>query len=272
MRGALWIVLFVTGTYAALCLFAFLFQKRLTFFPERELVATPDDVGLPFETLRIPTPDGESLHAWFVPHPTSRAVVLFFHGNAGNMSQRLETLRFWHDLGLSVLVFDYRGYGHSSGRVSEAGTQMDARSVWRYLTETRTYASESVVLFGRSLGAAVAIELAAQVGCAGLVAESAFTSLVDMAQHAYPWLPVRLLVRMRFDSRRRVAAVRAPKLFIHSTEDELVPTTMGRALYEAAPDPKRFLAIRGAHNDGWLRSGDVYRDGVQAFVQALGLP
>ncbi len=221
--------------------------------------------------MRFETSDGVSLHGWFVSRSDASGVVLFFHGNAGNISQRLDTLRFWHDMGLSILALDYRGYGHSEGEISEAGTRLDARAGWRYLTEARGYAPERIVVFGRSLGAAVAIELASEVGCAGLIAESAFTTVADVARRAYPWLPVRFLLRMRFDSRSHVQTIVAPKLFVHSAQDEVIPFYMGQALFEAAREPKTFLAIRGAHNDGWLQSGERYTDGMRAFIASLGL-
>lgn len=272
MRGPLLVLVLVTATYVGLCLMAFLFQKRLTFFPERRLAASPSDTGLRYEEVSVETEDRVQLHAWWVPHPEARGVILFFHGNAGNMSHRLDTLRFWNELGFSILIFDYRGYGHSGGQISEAGTQADARAMWRYLTEVRGHAPGEIVLFGRSLGAAVAIELATHVRSAGLIVESAFTTMADMARRAYPWLPVRWLLRMRFDSLNRIRRIDAPKLFVHSTDDEMVPYDMGRTLFEAASGPKQFLPIVGTHGDGWLRSGVVYRDGVAAFVATLPLP
>lgn len=272
MRGAILTVALVAATYVVLCLLALLFQKRLTFFPDRRLMATPEEIGLAYEDVVVVAEDGVQLHGWFVPRGESRAAVLFCHGNAGNISHRLETLRFWYDLGFSILAFDYRGYGRSDGEISELGTRLDARAMWQHLRETRGYAPETIVLFGRSLGAAVAIELGASVHCAGLVAESGFTTVADVARRAYPWLPVRLLLRMSFDSRARVQEIAAPKLFIHSTDDEVVPFSMGRELFDAARDPKEFLAIHGAHNVGWLHAGERYTDTVRSFVTSLGLP
>lgn len=272
MRGPLLVLILVTASYVGLCLMAFLFQKRLTFFPERGLSASPRDAGLLFEDVSVVAEDGVRLHAWWVPHAEARAAVLFFHGNAGNISHRLDTLRFWHELGFSILIFDYRGYGDSEGEISESGTQTDARAVWRYLTDVRGHAPGEIVLFGRSLGAAVAIELATHVHSAGLIVESAFTTMADMARRAYPWLPVRWLLRMRFESLQRIQQIDTPKLFVHSTDDEVVPYDMGRTLFEAARGPKRFVPIHGTHGDGWLQSGTVYRDGVAAFVATLPLP
>jgi len=246
-------------------------QQRLVFFPEATLAATPADVGLPFEEVRIPTEDGPVLHGWLVPGAEGAPVVLFCHGNAGNISHRLESLRLFHMLGLSTLIFDYRGYGMSEGKVSEAGTYRDARAVWRYLTGERGVKPERIILFGRSLGGAVAVELATEVRPAALVVESAFTSVPDMAAQVYPFLPVRLLARIGYDSLTRMDQVSGPVLVIHSRDDELVPVEHGRRLFEAAPEPKRFLEIRGSHNDGFIASGKTYVRGWAGFLAERSL-
>jgi pimeloyl-ACP methyl ester carboxylesterase len=267
VRGILIVLLLLGGTYIAICVLAFLFQKRLTFFPERRLEMTPARAGLEFEDVFFEAEDGVRLHGWFVPAASERGTVLFFHGNAGNISHRVDTLRLLHDLRLSILAFDYRGYGRSSGSISEAGTRADARAAWRYLVQERGVAPQSTLLFGRSLGAAVAIELATKVQPAGVIAESAFTSIADMATHAYPWLPVRWLLRMQFDSREHVRNLRVPKLFVHSRDDDIVPFDMGWRLYAAAADPKWFLEIQGSHNEGWLLSRE-YAEGWRRFLDA----
>lgn len=270
VRGILVVLLLLGGTYIAICVLAFLFQKRLTFFPERQLEMTPARAGLEFEDVFFEAEDGVRLHGWFVPATPERGTVLFFHGNAGNISHRVDTLRLLHDLRLSVLAFDYRGYGRSNGSISEAGTQADARAAWRYLVQERGVAPQSLLLFGRSLGAAVAIELATKVKPAGVIAESAFTSIADMATQAYPWLPVRWLLRMQFDSLEHVRNLRAPKLLIHSRDDNTVPFDMGWQLYTAAADPKWFLEIHGPHNEGWLLSQE-YAEGWRQFLDAAAV-
>jgi hypothetical protein len=195
--------------------------------------------------------------------------LLFFHGNAGNISHRLDSIRIFADLGLDVFIFDYRGYGLSEGSPSEPGTYRDATAAWRWLTGERGLAPGQILLFGRSLGAAVALELATRVEPAGVILESAFTSVPDLGAAIYPWLPVRLLSRYRYDNLGRIASVRAPLLVVHSRGDEIVPFRQGQALFAAASEPKRFLELQGGHNDGFLASGVGYRRGLAEFLAGV---
>ncbi|MDX1605666.1 MAG: alpha/beta hydrolase [Candidatus Competibacterales bacterium] len=262
----------VTGLgYAALVLALYLFQDRLLYLPGvpgRALEATPAALGLDYETVEPRTADGLTLHGWFVPHPKPRGVLLFCHGNAGNISHRLDSIRVFHELGLSVLIFDYRGYGRSEGRPSEAGTYRDAEAAWEYLTGTRGIPPGRIVVFGRSLGAAVAAELATRVRPAALILESAFTSAPELAGELYPWLPARHLTRFRYATIDALARLEAPLLIIHARGDEIVPYAHARRLFEAAPEPWRLLELRGGHNDGFLVSIGIYRSGLDAFLDA----
>ena len=237
-------------TYLVICVVIFSLQARLIYFPSKDYWAVPSDAGLAFEEVTLSTEDGLSLAAWYVPHRDARGTVLFCHGNAGNMADRIGSLKSFHDLGYNVLIFDYRGYGRSEGRPSENGTYRDAEAAWRYLVETRNEPSGHVVLFGRSLGGAVAIDLATRHTPGALVVESTFTSLVDIGKVHYPLLPVRLLCTYRYASIRKVPGVACPKLFIHGTDDELVPCRNARLLFEAAAEPKHFIETPGGHNDG----------------------
>jgi len=255
--------------YLLVCLLAFLFQEKLVYFPERALVATPAQVGLNYQDVEFTATDGVRLHGWFLPAEPARAVLLFCHGNAGNISGRLESLKIFHDLGLAIFIFDYRGYGRSAGRPGEAGTYADAHGAWQHLTGDRGIAPADIVIFGRSLGGAVAIELASQVNGHGLIVEATFTSAVELGARAYPWLPVRQLGRIRYDSLARVHRVRGPKLFIHSLNDEVVPYTLGLKLYDRAREPKTLLKIRGSHGDGFLTSGQLYTEGLERFLASL---
>jgi len=262
-------LLFVAGAvYAGISLSLFLLQDRLVFYPTAQLDATPAAIGLDYEEVRVTTRAGHRLHGWFVPGPGERT-VLFFHGNAGNISHRLESLAIFHRLGLSTFLFDYSGYGESEGSPSEAQTYDDAESAWSHLVTTRSIEPGRIVLFGRSLGGAVAAWLAARVTPAALIVESTFTSVPDMAAKLYPWLPVRLLARIRYDARAHVAAAHAPVLVAHSPGDEVVPYAHGRALYEAAPEPKAFLELRGGHNDGFIVTGEDYMLGLARFLETL---
>ncbi|MDH3596831.1 MAG: alpha/beta hydrolase [Rhodospirillales bacterium] len=269
--GGIWsFLLFVLGVYLALGLLLFLTQSRLLYYPNlpsRAVVATPARIGLAYEEVALAAEDGVRLHGWFLPaEERARGVLLFFHGNAGNISHRLDSLKIFHDLGLSVLIFDYRGYGQSEGKVSEAGTYRDAEAAWRHLTEARRVPEDKIVLFGRSLGAAVAAHLATRQSPKALIMESSFTSVPDLAAKYYRIFPVHWLSRFRYDARADLGAVVCPVLIVHSRDDEIIPVSHGRALFEAAPEPKAFLELSGGHNDGFLVSGRTYTDGLDAFL------
>lgn len=252
--------------YAAVALLLYLFQSSLVYFPTRVLAATPAAVDLAFEDVSFTTADGVTLHGWFVPAPSPRATLLFFHGNAGNISHRLESLLIFHRLGISVFIVDYRGYGRSGGEPTEQGTYQDAVASWRYLTEDRGISAGDIIVFGRSLGGAVAAWLAAQVHPAALIVESSFTSVPDLAAKIYPFLPVRFLSRFEYDTRSAVARAPCPVLVVHSLDDEIVPFDHGNLIFEGAREPKALLTIRGGHNDGFLLSGEVYLEGLRAFL------
>ena len=255
--------------YLLLCLYLYFMQEKLLFYPDtggRDLVDKPSDIGLQFDTVQISTSDNIWLYGWYIPAERSRATLLFFHGNAGNISHRLDSIRIFHDLGLSVLIFDYRGYGRSGGKISEPGTYLDGEAVWNYLVDAKKVDPQQVILFGRSLGGAVAADIAAKHHPGALILESTFTSVPDMAARLYPVFPVRLLARFIYNTRLALQSVTCPVLIIHSPDDEIIPFENGRILYETAGEPKHFLEIRGGHNDGFLVSGSTYTDGLKDFL------
>lgn len=263
------ILIIIVIAYLAICLLLYVMQERAIFFPDlpgRQLEATPRDVNLDYEDVRIETEDGVSLHGWFIPATDARVTLLFCHGNAGNISHRLESIALFNSLGLNVLIFDYRGYGQSSGRISEPGFYRDVYAMWRELTEKRGIKAENIVVFGRSLGAAVASQLATRVKAGGVILESAFTSVPEMAARLYPFLPVRLLVRFQLNNVRHVQGIQSPLLVIHSTDDEIIPYAQGQAVFERAHAPKTLLRIRGSHNGGFIDSGRFYTEGIEAFL------
>ena len=267
ITSVVFFLLVVGVIYVALVGLLFFSQSRLLYFPSRHIFATPDRIGLIYEPVEILTEDGIKLDGWFLPAPQRRGILLFFHGNAGNISHRLESLKIFHDLGLSVLIFDYRGYGRSEGTISEPGLYRDAEAVWRYLTEEREIPPEDIVLFGRSLGAAVAAWLAARHQPAALIMESAFTSVPDLAQSLYPIFPARWLARSRYSADEYLKSVTCPVLVVHSREDEIIAIRHGRSVFATAREPKRFLEIRGGHNDGFFVSGRLYTDGLDSFLR-----
>lgn len=263
------VVLAVAMAYLGLLAAVYLGQAHLLYFPNipnRALTATPRDIGLTYEDVELTTEDGVRLHGWWIPHPQPRAALLHLHGNAGNISHRLKLIRIFHDLKLSVLILDYRGYGRSEGKPDEAGTRRDALAAWLHLTEVRAIAPGHIVLHGHSLGAALAAWLAGQVQPGALILESAFTSVPELAAELYPWLPARRLSRFHYATREYLGSVRCPVLVIHSPDDEIVPYAHGRRLYLAAPEPKDFLALRGDHNAGFLLSGQAYVEGLDRFL------
>lgn len=249
-------------------------QSRLVYLPgvQRELAATPADVGLAYQDVSLETADGERLGAWWVPHPTARGAVILFNGNAGNRSHRLGYARMLHDLGYACLLFDYRGFDASSGRPSEAGTALDGDAAWRFVTLTQGVEPRRVVLLGESLGSAVATELAARQAALGaLVLASGFTSVPDLGAELYWYLPVRRLARIHYPTVDRLPQVRAPVLIAHSPQDELVPFAHAQRLYAAAPEPKTLLVLAGGHNDGFLHSRPEWGQALGRFL-AEALP
>ena len=255
--------------YALLCLALYVFQPRLVYFPMRPLAATPAAVGLAYEDVELDAGGGATVHGWYLPGAEDARTLLFFHGNAGNISHRLDTLRIFQSLGLNVLIIDYSGYGQSDGTPGEAQTYADARLAWDYLTETRGIAPGQIIVAGRSLGAGVATWLATEVTPGALILESPFTSVPDLARKYYPLFPVRWLARIYYDNAARLPSVAAPVLIVHSRDDEIVPFAHGEALYELAAEPKHFLEIRGDHNAGFMLSGHTYRSGLARFIEGL---
>lgn len=244
----------------------YVMQPAMVFLPSRELAATPADWGLEHEDVWLQTEDGVRIHGWYLPFPGARRVLLFFHGNAGNISHRQDSLEIFHRLGLNVLILDYRGYGRSEGRPSETGLYRDARAAWDHLVEGRGVAPSDIVLFGRSLGGAVAAELASRVRPGALILESTFSSARDLVREIYPVLSWLIVRRFELDTVARMGSVSCPVLVLHSRDDEIIPFALGRRVYQAAPEPKAFHALRGDHNGGFLLSQPGYERALAAFL------
>jgi len=268
MLGIIGTALFiVVAVYGSFCLYLFLMQSRMIFYPTGKHVASPADMGFAYESVSLTTSDQVKLHGWFIPVKDERGTVLFFHGNAGNISHRLDSLKIFHDLNLATLIIDYRGYGSSEGSISEQGTYRDGEAAWNYLTEIKKIPAGKIIIFGRSLGAAIAAYVAARNKPGGLILESAFTSVEDMGASMYPYMPIRLLSRYDYDTKKTLPAVSCPVMIIHSPYDELINFENGLKLYEIARPPKEMLKIRGGHNDGFLVSGKNYVAGIDRFIE-----
>lgn len=277
MEAALAALLLLGFGYLGVALWFGARQEALFFKPRRGLTVTPAELGLAYDDLVLEASDGVSLHAWWLPGPGEPTpdrpgrpfTVLYLHGANTNLGDRLTALRFWHDLGCDVLALDYRGYGKSGGRPSEAGCGRDVLAAWDWLTARRGVPSDRVVIAAESMGVSLALGLAGRHRPAGLVLEGGFTRAADVAARRYPWLPVRQMIRLQLAAEDLIAAVRCPKLIVHSVDDATVPIGLGRRLERRAAPPRRFLAVRGAHARACEQGGPRYAAGVRRWLEEL---
>ncbi len=246
-------------------------DHHFIFFPETRLAATPALFDLPYRDVRFPAADGVQLHGWYLPGDDRQPLILFCHGNAGNISHRLDNLRMFHRLGVAVFIFDYRGYGQSQGKASEEGTYRDARGALAWL-EKQGWRSEQMIYFGRSLGAGVALQLALEHAPAGLVLESPFPSVAALGWHHNPILYLLLgwTLNARYDNLSKLDRVQVPLLMFHGERDNIVPEKMARRLFERAREPKTYFQIPNAgHNDTYERGGEPYWEAWKKFLQQV---
>ncbi len=272
LQSLLHLLLVAFLTWCGIALYLYFSQSRLLYYPEmpsRAISATPENIGLAYDDLTLVTRDGVRLHGWYVPADNARGTVLFSHGNAGNIGHRLDTIRLFYALGLNVLIYDYRGFGNSEGKTTEAGTYLDGQAAWDWLTGERQTEPGQIIIFGRSLGAAIAADLATRNTAAAVILESAFTSVPDMAARIYPWLPVRMLSRYQYNNLDKVRNITVPLLVVHSTDDEIIPYEQGEQLFAQAREPKQFLVLQGGHNDGFYVSRDHYAESLDDFLQQV---
>ena len=256
--------------YAGITALVYFRQHSLLYYPDitgRELARTPLQIGLEYEDVILLTEDGLRVHGWFIPREEARGTLLFFHGNAGNISHRLESIAIFNTLRLNVFIIDYRGYGQSEGEVNEQGTYLDAEAAWRHLVNDRGIDAGEIIVFGRSLGAAIAARVASREQPAGLILESGFSSVPSMGKRLYPFLPVEWLSNFSYDTRAYAGRVTSPVLVAHSKSDNIVPYAEGRVVFDAIPGEKTFLEMRGGHNDGFYVTGPAYLDGFDRFLQ-----
>lgn len=269
MPGILKLLIIGIGVYAALSIYVYYIQSSLIYYPNmpgRSLTATPEAIGLSYQDIEIVTEDNIKLHGWFIPNNNAEGTVLFFHGNAGNISHRLESIDIFNRMNLNVFILDYRGYGQSEGKTTEKGTYLDAQAAWYHLVNTQGIRPQQIIIFGRSLGASVAAWLASRHTAAGLIIESGFTSVPSIGQRLYPFLPIRLLTHFKYDTQRYVKNISCPVIVAHSKEDEIIPFQEGTDIFNAAQEPKYFLKMRGGHNDAFITTGSAYIDALSSFI------
>lgn len=259
---SMWIPVVLAGLGASLYFGIRWFERRHLFKPRRKIEATPGQAGLEFEEVDFFAADGKRLHGWWIPATDARGTVLYCHGNAGNISTRIDVYTGLNQLGVNIFTFDYRGYGESRGSPDEDGLYADARAAFEVVRERYEDAdAPPVVLYGASLGGSVAAQLATEQRVRGLIIEGGFTSAIDVGERWFPQLPVRSLARYRFDAAGKLMALPTPKLFAHSRGDEVIPWEIGQELFRVAAEPKQFVALQGRHGEaGWRESPAFYNE------------
>lgn len=260
------LLVFFVLVYAA---FLLLFENKVIFHPARypEGFWNPSSVGIPAQDIYFASEDGVKLHGWFIPNPNAVATLLWFHGNAGNISHRLDNIQRLKPLNLNIFIFDYLGYGRSEGVPDEQGIYKDSRAAYKKVLAMDGVSVDSLFLFGRSLGGICAVETAMNHPARGLILESVFTNSADMSRQVFPLIPLGWAIRSKLDAIGKVPHLKLPKLFLHGTRDEIVPYDLGRKLFEQAGDPKTFYSIEGAgHNDTYILGGVGYYDVLNRFI------
>jgi fermentation-respiration switch protein FrsA (DUF1100 family) len=252
--------------YAGIVSIFFFTQTGMVYSPAKVVSGSPAAAKLKYEDVNITAKDGVTLAGWFIKRENSERAVIFFHGNAGNIASSISAAKTYHDLGFSVLTFDYRGFGKSQGVPGEEGTYLDAQAAWDYMTGEKKYKPDDIVLVGRSLGGSIAAWLAAHNKPGALIIESSFASMRKLGSQTYPYIPIGLICKFKYDTEKYLKSVNCPVLVIHSKNDELVPFSHGLRLYEAANQPKDFLEIAGPHNLGYSLSENKYMAGLKAFL------
>jgi fermentation-respiration switch protein FrsA (DUF1100 family) len=265
-----WLLIAIPAFIIGMAMTSHRLERFLVYFPTRHLQFDPGTVGLDFQDIELFTEDDVKLHGWFVPFERAAGTVLVLHGNGGNIGDRVSWLKMLHDLGLNVFIIDYRGYGKSEGEPYEEGLYRDARAAYDWWAAERKPGNEKLILFGESLGGAVAVHLAAGVSPSGLVLQSTFTSARDMAKTMFPIGLLQPLVNVHFNSADAITRIKCPKLFIHGESDATVPFRLGEDLFKLSPDPKFFYAVPGAgHNDLVLVAGSEYIRQLKMFLSRI---
>jgi len=245
--------------------FIFLEQKGL-YHPTKELLETPAKFGITYEEINFKTSDDETLNGWYVPAENAKVTILYCHGNAGNIHHRLHKVRFFHEMGVNFFIFDYRGFGKSSGKPNEKGLYEDAAAAYDYLISRDDIDKSKIVVYGKSLGGPIAAEVCLRRKVSALILEGSFASVVMRAQQLYPFLPMKLLITQKYDTIAKVRNIRIPKLILHGKNDEVISFKQGEDLFEAAAEPKQFLPFEGGHNDDVYVTLPAYKKELHMFL------
>ena len=250
--------------------FIFVEQKGL-YHPTKEIPETPAELGIAYEEINFKTSDGEALNGWYVPAKDAKVTILYCHGNAGNIHHRLHKVKFFHEMGANFFIFDYRGFGKSSGKPSEKGLYEDVAAAYDYLTSRNDVDKSKIVVYGKSLGGPIAVEVCLRRKASALILEGSFASVTMRAQQLYPFLPMKLLITQRYDAVAKVKNIHIPKLILHGKNDEVISFKHGQTLFEAAAGPKQFLPFEGGHNDDIYVTSSAYKEELKKFLFQNGL-
>lgn len=259
----------IVGCYLLICILAFAMQRQLIYHPFRTIVAAPDQFGMKYREFMLRSPDGVEFRIWEISADSSRTYVVHFHGNAENISSCLDTYKTLHEMGVNIYAVEYRGYGKSTGTPSENGINSDVATMANYLREALHGKAAVVVGMGRSLGGAVAVKFAGVYPVKGVILESTFNCMTDVAAKAFPLLPVSVLLREKYDSQTIIKTLDCAALVFHSREDEVVPYELGQRLYDAIPGEKEFVEIFGSHNSAYHASDVIVRGAYREFFDRL---
>jgi len=264
-------IIFVICIFILVSVWFRYFEWRSIFFPMKDFSYTPKEFGLEYEDVFLRTKDGLEINAWFIPakgSPSQKYTLLFSHGNGGNISHRISKIVILNQLDLNIFIYDYRGYGKSEGRPSEKGFYLDTQAAYDYLIKDKGINADSIIVYGESLGGAVAVDLASRERLKALILEGVFSRTKDMAREIYPFLP-SIFIHNKFDSLGKIKNIKIPKLFIHSSIDEIVPIHLSRRLYDAALQPKSFTTVEGGHNTICMDSPLKFKESIALFIDEL---
>lgn len=243
----------------------FIGEEKNLYQPDKEIDLTPQSIGFAYEDLFFTTKDGQSLNGWFVPARNAKITILFCPGRGGDLSDRLAKIKFFNEMGLNIFVFDYRGYGRSSGKPSEQGLYKDARAAYDFLISRSDIDKTKIVAYGKSLGGPVAADLCLHRKLAALIIEAGFPSLKVYVGDIGGFLPTEWLVSEKFNTISRVQKIHIPKLFVHGMDDEIIDFSEGRIVFNKAVLPKEFIAFDGHHDDSLFTVSDAYKDKLNKF-------
>ncbi|MDD5644328.1 MAG: alpha/beta hydrolase [bacterium] len=242
------------------------FEWKHIFYPDKRISAAPSDFGLKYEDLTFYSQDDKKLNGWFIPADRSAATVIYCHGNAGNISHRIDIAKLLNSMGFNVFLFDYRGYGRSKGIPGEKGLYLDAEAAYDYLIMRNDANKDKIILYGESLGGSAAYNLALKRDVSAVITFGAFASIADMADIAFPKIPLKYFITMKFDNISKAKAVKCPKLIMHSTDDTTVPFEQAERLFESASEPKEFFKTSGGHTNEAILNNPLSAEKIKQFI------